>query len=73
MGKKIELGAKSSLVGSGNAIACICIMDDRRGLLSLTALAAVLLVMGSGVSGEKKLSHPALTRGAALTMKVLYW
>jgi hypothetical protein len=48
-------------------------MADRRGVLSVTALAAVLLVMGSGVSGEKKLSHPALTRGAALTMKILYW
>ena len=42
-------------------------------VLSLTALATVLFTMGGGVSGEKKLSHPALTRGAALSMKVLYW
>ena len=48
-------------------------MAGHRGLLSLTAVATVLLVLGGGVSGEKKLSHPALTRGAALSMKVLYW
>ena len=39
----------------------------------MTAMATMLLVMGAGVSGEKKLSHPSLTGGASLTMKVLYW
>lgn len=48
-------------------------MAGLSGVLSLTALATVLLVMGGGVSGEKKLSHPALTRGASLSMRVLYW
>lgn len=48
-------------------------MAGQKGPLSLIALVTVILVMGSGVSGEKKLSHPALTRGAAHTMKVLYW
>ena len=48
-------------------------MANLKGLLSLTAVTAFLLVMAAGVDGEKKLSHPALTRGAALNMKVLYW
>ena len=48
-------------------------MVHLKGLLSLTAVAVFMLVMGAGVNGEKKLSHPALTRGTSLTMKVLYW
>ena len=48
-------------------------MAGRRGLLSLTALATILIVMGDGVSGEKKLSHPAFTKDTSMNMKVLYW
>ena len=48
-------------------------MVNLKGLLSLAAVTAFLLVMAARVDGEKKLSHPALTRGAALNMKVLYW
>lgn len=48
-------------------------MANLKGLLSLTAITAFLFVMAAGVDGEKKLSHPALTRGAALNIKVLYW
>ena len=42
-------------------------------LLAFTALATLLLVLGGGVQGEKKLSHPSLTGVPTLTLKVLYW
>ena len=48
-------------------------MVNLKGLLSLTAIAVFMSVMAAGVNGEKQLSHPALTRGASLNMKVLYW
>lgn len=48
-------------------------MAGLRCLPSLMAIATLLLVMGGGADGEKKLSHPALTGGVSLTMKVMYW
>lgn len=39
----------------------------------LTVLTALLIVFGGGVGAQKKLTHPAFTGTAALTLKVLYW
>ena len=46
-------------------------MAARGGLL--LALAVLYVVIGSGVEGQRKLSHPALTGSATVTLKVLYW
>jgi len=43
------------------------------GGAQLLSLVSLLLVMGGGAEGEKKLTHPALTGTASLTLKVLYW
>ena len=44
-----------------------------RGLPSLVVLCAAVLMMGGGVEGERKLTHPAFTGAATLTLKVIYW
>ncbi len=39
----------------------------------LAVLILLLVVLGVGVEAERRLSHPALTGSATLTLKVLYW
>jgi len=43
------------------------------GLLCLLGLLSLLWFVGSNAEGPKKLTHPALTGTASLTLKVLYW
>lgn len=48
-------------------------MAGVHSLPALAVLTALLVVFRGGEGAQKKLTHPAFTGTAALTLKVLYW